>query len=110
MLFGAVAAVWFGYGPLPMIPALAAHVYLHRMMTPRIPEFTDRGHPFVLRAVWYFLVVSLAVAVFATRAELLSLGGMKTYACISIPMLLLGSFYDDIRYARKMERESRLAA
>ena len=105
LIVAALAAIWFGYGPLLLIVALAAHMYLYRMMTPRIPEFTRRGHPLILRGAWYVLVVSLAAAYFAAVSELLTPKGMRIYACIVIPVLVLGCFLDDVRYARKIQRE-----
>ncbi len=98
----ALIAIWLGYGPLLLIAAIAAHVYLYRMIRPRIPEFTDRGHPLMLRVAWYVLVVSLAVAYFATVSDLLRRRSMRIYACIVISTLVLGCFLDEVRYARKI--------
>jgi hypothetical protein len=47
LVAAALAAIWLGYGLLLLIVAIAAHAYLYRMMTPRIPEFTHRGHSLV---------------------------------------------------------------
>ena len=106
LIVAALAAIWFGYGPLLLIAAVGAHAYLHRMMRPRIPEFTQRGHPLMLRVAWYVLVVSLAVAYFATVSDLMTLNAMRIYACITVPVLVLGCFLDDVRYARKIQRET----
>jgi hypothetical protein len=106
-VIAAIGAVWFGYGPLAVIPAIAAHVYLHRVMMPRIPEFTARGHSFLLCVAWYSLVISLAVVYFATTSNFMTPRSMRIYVCTAVPLLLLGCFFDDVRYARKVQRESR---
>src|SRR3974390_1068997 len=109
-IIGALVAVWFGYGPFFLIAALAAYVYLHRIMTPRIPAFNNRGHSFKVRSIWTLLVVSMAGMYFAVDGGWMSRHYFRVYACITVPLLFGGSFFDDVRYARKMQFESKPAA
>ena len=109
-IIGALVAVWFGHSPFFVIAALAVYVYLHRMMTPRIPEFHNRGHSSTVRTIWTLLVVSLAGMYFAVDGGWLSRHSFRVFAYITVPLLFGGSFFDDIRYARKMQAESKPAA
>lgn len=102
LLGATLAAVWFGYGPLPLFVYFPVYVYLHRLLKPRIPEFTKRGHPLPVRVIWYLLIISLAAIYFAGDSGLLPRSFLQIYVFVVVPILFVGCFFDDIRYARKL--------
>jgi len=104
-MFAALAAVWCGLGPLPLIPAILAHVYLHSVLKPRIPSFTNRGHSLPIRLTWNLSIGSLGIVYFAVEGDFLSRSVLQICLLTIVPILLFGCFFDDLRYSRKLARE-----
>jgi hypothetical protein len=104
VMISTLAAIWCGQSPLLLFLALPAYAYLHSVLKPRIPSFTNRGHSLPIRLTWSLLIISLAAVYFAVEGGFLSRKVLQISLLTIVPILLLGSFFDDVRFARKLAK------
>ena len=104
LMISALVGIWCGQSPLLLFLALPAYAYLHSVLKPRISSFTNRGHSLPIRLTRSLLIISLAAVYFAAEGGFLSRKVLQICLLTVVPILLLGSFFDDVRFARKLAR------